>query len=333
MIRSIISLVLAFFIMIGAILLCLYSVRSPADTGAVPSDTHYPLPDAGITDIPPDNLSAEMFDEAAMTQLIAEQLAAIKAARIEEAREKRRQETQALLRARAEERRRILAEQAAIAAKEAAAPGYNKEFVAALTKEEQAEASYFYDIGYVYFRQTWSTLNDLDYSFDNFGEYGCGPTCAAGIIANLAGVPVTPDDLRKFAIDNYYCAPGGGTYYGFMKAAPAQYGIKTTEVYRGDKKAVIDALKEGKLVLATMGSGIFTRGAHYILLRGITEEGKILIADSYSYANSLKEWDYDVLYGQLKQGYYIYELEDTSAEAVPDAENDTREASPSTDNT
>jgi len=310
MVRSVIYWLLASAVMLGAVLICAYSVRTSPDADAIPPESLRPFPDAGISYVPEDQMTAEAID-ASITQLIA----AAKEARIEAAKEKKRLELQAMLRARAEERRRILAEQAAIAAKEAAAPGYNKEFVAALTEEEQAEAAYFYDLGYVYFRQTWSTLDELEYSYDNFGEYGCGPTCAAAVIANLAGIPVTPDDLRKYAIDNYYCAPGGGTYYGFMTIVPAQYGIRVTEVYRGDKKAVIDALKEGKLVLATMGPGDFTLGAHYILLRGITEEGKILVADSYSYANSLKEWDYDVLYSQLKHGYYIYAAPDSTQES------------------
>ena len=34
---------------------------------------------------------------------------------------------------------------------------------------------------------------------------------------------------------------------------------------------------------------------------------KILIADSYSFEHSVKEWDYDVLYSQLKTGYWIFE--------------------------
>ena len=49
--------------------------------------------------------------------------------------------------------------------------------------------------------------------------------------------------------------------------------------------------KDGKLVIAIMSAGHFTRGGHFIVLRGITDDGKILVADCASYERSQKEWD------------------------------------------
>ena len=56
-----------------------------------------------------------------------------------------------------------------------------------------------------------------------------------------------------------------------------------------------------------MGPGEFTLGSHFMLFYGITDDDKILIADSYSFENSTMEWDYDRLYKQLKSGYWVYE--------------------------
>lgn len=208
----------------------------------------------------------------------------------------------------AEARERALSKaRAAEEAKRAACPGYNAEYVATLTKEEQAEAEAFYEEGYVFFRQNWSITKELPYGDEGFGQCGCGPTVTAALIANLAGKPVTPEDMRKYAIETGAYIPNVGTTYNFIMTTTAAYGIKATNVV--SKEAVVNALKAGKLVLATMGPGDFTLGAHFMLYRGITDDGKILIADSYSYELSAKEWDWDTLEGQLKNGYWVFEME------------------------
>ncbi len=214
------------------------------------------------------------------------------------------------------ERRRIAAEKRAAArkakeeaeaAKRAACPGYNPEYVAALTDTEQRECEAFYEEGYVFFRQNCSVMKDLPYGDDGFGQCGCGPTVTAALIANLVGEPVTPEDMRRLAIDTHAYIPNVGTTYNFIMVTTAAYGIKATNVV--SKEAVCDALKAGKLVLATMGPGDFTLGAHFMLYRGMTDDGKILVADSYSYELSVKEWDWDTLADQLKNGYWIFEKE------------------------
>lgn len=239
-----------------------------------------------------------------------------------EAREAERRAEEERLRAEEEQRRiaeqkRLAAEAkrkaaAAKAAKEAAlqaaCPGYDADFVATLTKEEQAEARYFYEQGFVYYRQNWSVLDDQYYGNEGFGLCGCGPTCIAAIISNLAGVPVDPEEMRVYGLSVGSWVPSGGTSYGFLIETAKKYGISTTQICASDKESLFEALRDdNKLVLATMGPGDFTYGAHFMLFRGITDEGKILIADSYSYEYSLMEWDYDYLYAQLKNGYWIFE--------------------------
>ncbi len=209
----------------------------------------------------------------------------------------------------AEAKRKAAAEKAAKeAALKAACPGYDAKFVATLTKEEQAEARYFYEQGYVFYRQNWSVLDDAEYGNEGFGLCGCGPTCLAAIISNLAGVPVDPEEMRVYGLSVGSWLPTGGTTYGFIIETAKKYGITATQIYAGDKESLFAALEdENKLVLATMGPGDFTYGAHFMLFRGMTDEGKILIADSYSYEYSTMEWDYDYLYAQLKNGYWIFE--------------------------
>lgn len=206
-----------------------------------------------------------------------------------------------------EEAERVNAAAKEAAEKKAACPGYSEEYVSTLTEAEQAEAEHFYDLGYVFYRQNWSVTKELSYGDDTFGQCGCGPTCTAAIVSNLAGVAVTPEDMRNYAIETNAYIPHVGTTYNMIMTVTASYGIKATNT--SSKDAVIKALKAGKLVLVSMGPGDFTLGAHFMLYRGITEEGKILIADSYSYDLSVKEWDWDDLEAQLKNGYYIFEKE------------------------
>ena len=44
-------------------------------------------------------------------------------------------------------------------------------------------------------------------------------------------------------------------------------------------RADAGALSQGKLVVASMGPGTFTRGGHFIVLTGITDDGKIKVND------------------------------------------------------
>lgn len=210
----------------------------------------------------------------------------------------------------AAERRRRAAEAKAAHARalREACPGYDAQFVSTLTEEERAEAEYFYEQGYVFYRQNWSSVKDAEYGDCGFGQCGCGPTCIAAIISNLAGVPVDPEEMRVYGLSVGSWLPSGGTTYGFLIETAKKYGITASQIYASDKEALFDALRdENKLVLATMGPGDFTLGAHFMLFRGITDEGKILIADSYSFEHSVREWDYDELYAQLKTGYWIFE--------------------------
>ena len=211
----------------------------------------------------------------------------------------------------AEERARLAAEEAARLAKEEAirakTPGWNDDFVKTLTKEEQEQAQALREEGFVFYRQNWSVLKDIPFGPDGFGQCGCGPTCTAEIIANLAGVPVTPAELGEQALDSHSVLENGATSYDFIIRSAAAYGISSYQLTLSDKKEMLAALNAGSLVLVVMGPGDFTLGSHFVLYRGLTEDGKLLISDSYSYDFTVKEWDYDDLCAQSLRGYWVFE--------------------------
>ena len=53
------------------------------------------------------------------------------------------------------------------------------------------------------------------------------------------------------------------------------------------------------------GSGsyhsLIPNGAHFIVLRGVTEDGKILVADPASVKRSNKEWDLRIVTGEASR--------------------------------
>lgn len=65
--------------------------------------------------------------------------------------------------------------------------------------------------------------------------------------------------------------------------------------------AIVDALSEGKLVVTLMGPGHFTTGGHFIVLRGVTAEGKLLVADPVSYNKSQQEWDAEIVFNEASR--------------------------------
>ena len=68
-----------------------------------------------------------------------------------------------------------------------------------------------------------------------------------------------------------------------------------------DGEDVADALAEGKLVVAIMSKGHFTKSGHFIVLRGITADGKVLVADPASLKRSNQEWDLSLILEEARK--------------------------------
>lgn len=156
----------------------------------------------------------------------------------------------------------------------------------------------------IYFEQDSPKYNKVPYGSNYLGSHGCGPTCMAMVVSTFSNVIVEPDEMGDWAVDNGYYVKNVGTAYGLMTAAAEKYGVPMTKINKSDEDAVVSALKEGKLLLTVVSKGDFTRGSHFLLLRGITEDGKLLVADSGNYDRSLMEWDYDSVFSQIKLSYF-----------------------------
>lgn len=142
----------------------------------------------------------------------------------------------------------------------------------------------------VYYNQTDARWGNKMYGKSGtIGEAGCGPTALAIVVASLTDQAVTPYDVAKWSVENGYRCEGNGSYHSLIPAGGEHYGLTVTGI-GNDSKQLVEALKDGKLVIAIMSKGHFTSSGHFIVLRGVTEDGNILVADPASVKRSNQEW-------------------------------------------
>ena len=128
---------------------------------------------------------------------------------------------------------------------------------------------------------------------------GCGATSMSMVIAYLTGdTRQTPYTLFRWAINNDLYSGSGLTHEALLEIG-ANYGVGGEWIGR-DRERVLEALRQGIPVIAHMGYGQFTRRGHYIVLRGLTEDGLVLVNDPNSFFNSVMAFDIDLILRQTK---------------------------------
>lgn len=117
----------------------------------------------------------------------------------------------------------------------------------------------------------------IPYGGDSIASSGCGPTSFAMVASYLTGTTITPVDAVAWCGDSYYM-PGVGTYWSYFAAAAAHFGCGTV-TQTNDVNTVLKALSEGHPVISSQSAGLFTSAGHFIVLRGVTADGKVLVND------------------------------------------------------
>ena len=156
-------------------------------------------------------------------------------------------------------------------------------------------------VNVVYFNQLDEKYKNQLYGQDKVGTHGCGPTSMAIVISSLTGQIYDPIYMSKWSVKNGYYAVGSGSYHSLIPNSAKAFGLNV-EGLGNDKAKVVEALNNGKLVVALMGKGTFTNSGHFIVLRGITSDGKILVADPASYKRSKQQFDIDLIMNEARQG-------------------------------
>lgn len=153
----------------------------------------------------------------------------------------------------------------------------------------------------VYYNQGDERFRDKPYGTDNIGGYGCGPTSMAMVVSSLTSKTVDPVEMAKWSYDNGYWSSGGGSYHSLIPGAAKAFGLHVESCPAKESQKIVDALSSGKLVVALMGKGHFTSGGHFIILRGVTAGGKILVADPASKKRSEQEWDLSIILDEAQK--------------------------------
>lgn len=152
----------------------------------------------------------------------------------------------------------------------------------------------------VYFSQLDNRWAGASYGDSTVSRSGCGPTSMSIVVSTLTGQSVDPPHMAEWAYQNGYYCTGSGSYHSLIPGAAAQYGLTSSGNLTA--QGIVDALKEGKLVVAIMAKGHFTKNGHFIVLRGVTQEGKILVADPASVNRSNMEWDLPLIINEARKG-------------------------------
>lgn len=107
------------------------------------------------------------------------------------------------------------------------------------------------------------------------GSAGCGPTCAAMVIATMKDKSVTPKETCLWSTKHGYKALNHGTYYSYFKPQLAAYGIDcqqplSSRILNQPNHAIHEKVKQylsqGYYVIALMGPGTWTKSGHFVLV-------------------------------------------------------------------
>ncbi|MBU3173286.1 C39 family peptidase [Clostridium estertheticum] len=140
-----------------------------------------------------------------------------------------------------------------------------------------------------------------------YGNHGtiatsaCGPTSAAmvltGLQANIKSIDLNKDEIldpkeaAAYAVSHNYRVEEGTDWPYFADIGHAT-GLNVREYAPSQYSEVLNELKKGHPVIASMGPGHFTSHGHFIVLVGILPNGKIKVNDPNREICSTTPWDF-----------------------------------------
>ena len=152
-----------------------------------------------------------------------------------------------------------------------------------------------------YYNQLDSRWANSPYGTDNIGGYACGPTAMAIVVSSLTSETVDPPHMAQWAYKNGYWCSRSGSYHTLIPGASEEWGLDVEGCTAAEPQRIVDALSDGKLVVALMTKGHFTSSGHFIVLRGVTTDGQIMVADPSSYSRSEKTWDLSIILNEASK--------------------------------
>ena len=135
-----------------------------------------------------------------------------------------------------------------------------------------------------------------DYPNNMFGvgtiaSNGCSITSLAMVATYMTGHEYLPDELARYF--------GGAAENNIARLETGSDALRLPYHKSENWHETLDALHDGKIAIALMdGDSIFTDSQHFIILAGLTEDGKILVNDSFG--PNYSHWN---LKRGLKEGF------------------------------
>ena len=131
---------------------------------------------------------------------------------------------------------------------------------------------------------------------------GGASTAVAMVLTAINEKDITPIETTKWGVENNADVPneqGEITYFDNISKA---YGIEC-ESMELTKENILKNISDGKYMIISMDEGKFGNKGNYIVITGITEDGKLKIADPNSTDNTEKVWDISVF---LEEGLKLW---------------------------
>lgn len=153
----------------------------------------------------------------------------------------------------------------------------------------------------VYYNQLDDRWRYEAYGTDDIGGYACGPTAMSIVVSSLTSETVDPPHMAQWAYENGYWCSKSGSYHSLIPGAAEEWDLPVEGCTASEPQRIVDALADGKLVVALMSKGHFTSSGHFIVLRGVTSDEKILVADPSSYSRSEKAWDFSIILNEASK--------------------------------
>lgn len=168
----------------------------------------------------------------------------------------------------------------------------------------------------IYYMQTDPKWGNKPYNAPGenttIGKSGCGPTCAAMIIATMTGKTFTPLDACNWSVEHGYKAPNQGTYYSYFKPQFAEFGISAYQLnfqnlmtypVESIHEEAFYLLREGYYLIACMGPGLWTKGGHFVVVWW--KDDKVRINDPASKKTYRVNGDFETFKKQVKYYFVI----------------------------
>lgn len=162
---------------------------------------------------------------------------------------------------------------------------------------EEIEPGSFSLGDFVHFYQ-YNYQNDYGYG-TTIANAGCGPTSMSMVLTYLLGETVDPPETASWSLNRGYHIRDNGTAWAFFPAISEAYGIECEQM-GVSREGIINNLQAGKPIIMSMAPGHFTSGGHYIVLRSLTEDGKVVVADPASEKRTNQTWDLNIFLNEGK---------------------------------